>query len=174
MGVIQCVGTYPFPQGEIRVLWEIGEIIEHGLEIEIDLDRPCGYLEGLGNWSFGLDKDTWERWGSWIETRVYECQGNEQRLEELLAFLDSLDCTFRPEKGIHLKDLKKIKSLIERDTDELLRFKCYDPTCQHIFLSQTNLWEEYEIQCPKCGCSEEGKNNRNTHFHLLKASWLKI
>ncbi|GAF66409.1 hypothetical protein BTS2_3310 [Bacillus sp. TS-2] len=127
MSHIKYVGEFEFEKGNVRVLWELGEQEQRGYEIEIDYDCSNGDLKGLGNWSFGYENwsyEVWEAWGEYLENCLSEIEGNEEELKTFLKRMDNIDCTYtlyNQELALdfqHLKDLEKIKSLINKERAE--------------------------------------------------------
>ena len=130
MGMVKWESKHYFPGGNVWILWDAGEETEYGYEIDFTGEEGYdGPLATLGNWSFGYEdwsREIWEEWGNYLAYRLEQIEGNEKALENFIIEMEQINCSYEglhPDHNRseaifqqeHLKDLDKIKSLIEEN-----------------------------------------------------------
>ena len=134
MGMVKWESKHYFLGGHVWIIWDAGEENEFGYEIDFTGEEGFGgVLTGICNWSFGYEdwsREIWEEWGNYLSYQLQQIEGktedNEKALEDFIIEIEKIDCTYtkyhpdndRTEEIFqqeHLKDLDKIKSLIEEN-----------------------------------------------------------
>lgn len=130
MGMVKWESKHKFPGGHVWIIWDAGESNEFGYEIDFTGEEGVGgVLTGIDNWSFGYEdwsREVWEEWGNYLAYRLQQIEGNEKALEDFILEVEQIDCSYElyhPDRDRseeifqreHLKDLDKIKSLIEEN-----------------------------------------------------------